>query len=239
MNACRGFDMDIVLESGGCFVTGTDTGVGKTRVAAGLLQLMARQNRRVVGMKPVVSGAEWCGDVPVGQDGESLYAAGKVDAALALRNPYRYEAPLAPHIAAQQAGSGIDIAHIRNAWLQLRAQADCVVVEGAGGWYVPLDAQHSMADLALALALPVVLVVGMRLGCINHAVLTAHAIQATGLPFVGWVANRIDPYMLAPEENLAALRSRLPSPLLAVLPWQEQESAQQLADHLQANQSWL
>jgi dethiobiotin synthetase len=193
----------------GCFVTGTDTGVGKTLVSAGLLHALAPRHRRVVGMKPVAAGV-----VPWGEDWAS-------EDAIALRS----------------AGVRIDIAAIVRSYQALAAQADAVVVEGAGGFHVPLSDTETGADLAQALALPVVLVVGLRLGCLNHALLTAEAIRTRGLALAGWVANRVDPGMDAAEENIAYLRERLGAPLLAEVPYQELPDARGLVFELPGE--WL
>ena len=204
-----------------CFVTGTDTGVGKTLASAGLLHALARHHTRVVGMKPVAAGAEWHGGVWANEDSLALRAASTLRVPPELDNPVLLPDPLSPHIAAARAGTPIDIAHIVRSYQVLAAQADVVVVEGAGGFHVPLSATETGADLAQALGLPVVLVVGLRLGCLNHALLTAEAIRARGLTLAGWVANRIDPEMGAADENIAYLRARLNAPLLAEVPYQD------------------
>lgn len=198
----------------GFFVTGTDTGVGKTLIACALLHAFARAGGRVVGMKPVAAGAT-CGDEgPLNDDVVQLRAAGNVQAALRMVNPYCFEPAIAPHIAAAQTGVTIDIEHIKQAYAQLAAMADTVILEGAGGFCVPLNSQEDSADLAQQLGLPVILVVGIRLGCMSHALLTAQAISARGLTFAGWVANRIDPTMPFAGENVVALGERLCAPLL-------------------------
>ena len=198
----------------GYFVTGTDTGVGKTTISCALLRAFAAQGKKAVGMKPVVAGSEngrW-------RDVEELVATSNVRAAREQINPYAFDPPVSPHIAAQQAGVDIDLAVIQHAYQALSSQADIVIVEGAGGFLVPLSAQQTGADLARALNLPVILVAGMRLGCLNHALLTAQAIKAAGLTLAGWVANCIDPEMQVPEENIATLEQRLESSLLGVVP---------------------
>lgn len=199
----------------GYFVTGTDTGVGKTTVSCALLRAFAAQGKKVVAMKPVVAGSEngrW-------RDVEQLIAASNISAARAHVNPYAFGPSISPHIAARQAGVEIDLAVIQRAYQALSNQADIVIVEGAGGFLVPLNAQQTGADLACALNLPVILVVGMRLGCLNHALLTAQAIRAAGLTLAGWVANGIDPQMMVLEENIATLEQRLDGPLLGVVPF--------------------
>ncbi|MFN3440555.1 MAG: dethiobiotin synthase [Acidovorax sp.] len=205
----------------GCFVTGTDTGVGKTLVSAGLLHALAVHHRRVVGMKPVAAGVVPWGDDWASEDAIALRAASTLAVPSALDNPVLLLDPLSPHIAAARAGVQIDIAAIVRSYQALAAQADAVVVEGAGGFHVPLSDTQTGADLAQALTLPVVLVVGLRLGCLNHALLTAEAIRARGLALAGWVANRIDPEMDAVDENIAYLRARLGAPLLADVPHQD------------------
>ena len=204
-----------------CFVVGTDTGVGKTHVSCALLQALAQHHRRVVGMKPVAAGLVPWGEDWASEDAIALRAASTLAVPPALDNPVLLPDPLSPHIAAARAGVEIDIAAIVTSYQTLAAQADAVVVEGAGGFLVPLTDTLTGADLAQALALPVVLVVGLRLGCLNHALLTAEAIRARGLTLAGWVANRIDPEMGAADENIAYLRARLNAPLLAEVPYQD------------------
>lgn len=202
----------------GCFITGTDTGVGKTLAAAALLHALQRHHSRVVGMKPVAAGAamhrgQWEND-----DVIALRAASSIRVSPGLDNPVLLPEPLSPHIAAHRAGSRIDISDITRRHRELAAQADFVVVEGAGGFHVPLTERQTGADLAQALALPVILVVGLRLGCLNHALLTVEAARARGLELAGWIANRIDPGMQAQEDNIAYLNTRLQVPLLADIP---------------------
>lgn len=200
------------------FVTGTDTGVGKTLVAAALVAALAATGRRAVGMKPVAAGLVARGDGWVSEDVEALMQAASVSAPRDLVNPYALRAAVAPAIAARMEGVRIALAPIARAFAELRATSDAVVVEGAGGFRVPLDDALDGADLAQALAVPVVLVVGMRLGCVNHALLTAAAVAARGLTLAGWVANRVDPAMDRVEENVALLAGRLGAPLVGVVP---------------------
>jgi len=202
----------------GFFVTGTDTGVGKTLFSAALLHALAGLGVRAVGMKPVAAGAECKDGVCINDDVALLRAASTLAAPPELVNPYLFREPIAPHIAAQRKGVAIGIPRIAAALDELAKNADLVVVEGAGGFRVPLGPRTDMADLVVRLDLPLILVVGMRLGCLNHALLTAEAIAARGLRLAAWVANRIDPDMLAYEENLATLAARLPAPLLAEFP---------------------
>ncbi len=217
------------MSAQGFFVTGTDTGVGKSLASAALLHAFAALGYRAVGMKPVAAGADLIDGVWCNEDVLQLQAASNVAANAAWVNPYLLRRPLAPHIAAEIQGVSIELPRIVDAYAQLAALADVVVVEGAGGFRVPLTATRDSADLAQHLALPMILVVGMRLGCLNHALLTAEAITARGLRLAGWVANRIDPDMAAYEENLAALRSRLGCPLLAELPHVPQPDARAMA----------
>lgn len=179
-------------------------------------------------MKPVAAGAEkgkWA-------DVELLAAASNVTVTRAQRNPYAFDPPIAPHIAALRADVEVDIGIIDQSCRQLREKADVVIVEGAGGFLVPLNERQDTADMAQVLGLPVILVVGMRLGCISHALLTARAIRAAALPLAGWVANCIDPGMCAFEENLAALIQRLDAPLLGVLPHESGLDAKKMATML-------
>ncbi|MBU6485440.1 MAG: dethiobiotin synthase [Betaproteobacteria bacterium] len=191
----------------GVFVTGTDTGVGKTFVAAALLGALGDAGLRAVGMKPVAAGID--PGCSVNADVAALARAGNVDAPLADRNPYAFDAPVAPHLAAHAEGRTIDIGVIVQAYGRLAARSDAVVVEGAGGALVPLDERRDMLDIACALGLPVLLVVGMRLGCLNHALLSALAIRARGLVLAGWVANRLSPDLPLADANADALARRL------------------------------
>lgn len=196
------------------FVTGTDTEVGKTFVTCALLHVLRAAGVRAVGMKPVAAGTDGDGR---NDDVERLLAASPFAAPRALVNPYLFAPAIAPHIAAAEAGQAIDVEHIASAFAALRERADAVLVEGVGGFLVPLGEGVDSADLAERLALPVILVVGMRLGCINHALLTVEAIAARRLRLAGWVANRIDGQMPRFDENLAALSARIAAPLLGTI----------------------
>ncbi len=196
-------------------MTGTDTGVGKTLVACALIRALTGRNLRVIGMKPVAAGAEPDAQGLRHEDVERLMAAGNVAAPREHVNPYCFRPPIAPHIAAAQAHAGIELDRIERSFRALAALADVVIVEGAGGFRVPLGSATDTAQLAARLALPVVLVVGMRLGCLNHALLTVEAIAARGLELAGWVANHIDPRMAAADENVRALEERIAAPRLA------------------------
>lgn len=200
------------------FVTGTDTGVGKTLASTALLHALARHHVRVVGMKPVAAGTVQVDGQDVNEDVVALRAASTCRVPPELDNPVLLPDPVSPHIAASRAGRPIRIAELVDCQRQLALLADAVVVEGAGGFLVPLSDTETGADLAQALGLPVVLVVGLRLGCLNHALLTADAIRARGLTLAGWVANHVDAAMLAQEDNIAFLRQKLQAPLLATIP---------------------
>ncbi len=205
-------------QSPGFFITGTDTGVGKTLCSAALLHALAALGVRALGMKPVAAGADYVDGAWINEDVTLLRAASAVAAPMEWVNPYLFREPIAPHIAAERKGVMIDVARIAAARDALATLADMVVVEGAGGFRVPLGPRQDTADLVVRLGMPVILVVGMRLGCLNHALLTAEAVAARGLTLAAWIANRIDPAMAAYDENLDALRARLPAPMLAELP---------------------
>ena len=208
---------DTLPPAPGVFVTGTDTGIGKTVAACALLRVYAAGALRAVGMKPVASGL--APGAASNDDVAALAAAGNVDAPLRSRNPYVFAPAIAPHLAARQAGVRIELATIAAAYRELAGRADRVVVEGAGGALAPIDDRHDMLDIASTLDLPVVLVVGMRLGCLNHALLSALAIRARGLVLAGWIANTIEPAFPHLDGNIATLDDRLAAPRLVTLPW--------------------
>jgi dethiobiotin synthetase len=201
------------------FVTGTDTGVGKTLVACALLRRLAADGRPAIGMKPVAAGCEDTSQGRINEDVEALLACGTVRAERALVNPYALKDPIAPHIAAAHESVRIDLEHIVGCFEKLRAIAGTVVVEGVGGFLVPLNESQDAGHLAQMLGLPVVLVVGMRLGCLNHALLTEEALLSRGLRLAGWVANRVDPDMERCGENIAFLERTLGAPLLGDIPF--------------------
>ncbi|MCC6194942.1 MAG: dethiobiotin synthase [Burkholderiales bacterium] len=201
----------------GVFVAGTDTGVGKTRVAVALVRALRARGARVAGMKPVAAGI--APGAAANADVEALAQADGLALPLPDRNPYAFAAPIAPHLAARDEGVAIELAAIAAAWSRVARVADTIVVEGAGGVLVPLGTDFDMLDVARRLRLPVLLVVGVRLGCLNHALLSAQAIAGRGLPLAGWVANRIDRSMLRADDNVAELRARLPAPLWDDVAW--------------------
>lgn len=217
----------------GLFVTGTDTGVGKTLISAALVHGFAQRGYKTAGMKPVAAGCREEQGVLVSEDVEMLRAASNVELPRSVINPYAFEPPLAPHIAARQAGRTIEIDQIRVAFAQAGEATEVLVVEGVGGFRVPLGDGQDTADLAVALGLPVVLVVGMRLGCLNHALLSVEAIRARGLLMAGWVANCPGREMGAKEENLEALRQLIHAPCIGVVPFQQQPNVQSVTEMLE------
>ncbi|HEY2339493.1 MAG TPA: dethiobiotin synthase [Steroidobacteraceae bacterium] len=209
------------MSARGIFITGTDTGVGKTVVACGLVRALRQAGTRVSVMKPVASGSLRTPEGLRNADAVALMeAAGMDDRTLYGRvNPYCFEPPISPHIAAKAVQIEIDIDLIRHEFEGLAASADWIVVEGAGGWLAPLSERETMADLARALSLPALIVVGLKLGCLNHAQLTQLAVRAYGVPLAGWVASAIDPQMSHLEANLESLERLLGDPPLAVVPY--------------------
>ena len=207
MNSCSGY-----------FITGTDTGVGKTVVTLGLMQALQDRDNTVLGMKPVAAGCEQTSAGLRNDDALRLQQQASLELDYAQVNPYAFAPAIAPHIAAEQTGVRVDVDNIYNKYIQLCGVSDCVLVEGAGGWQVPLNEDETMADLALRLNLDVVMVVGIRLGCLNHALLTAAAITASGCTLAGWVANQLPPPPDFTQENINYLKSVISVPLLGVLP---------------------
>jgi dethiobiotin synthetase len=214
------------------FVTGTDTNVGKTLVSAALIHSLARNGLKVAGMKPVAAGAELRDGQLWNEDVALLSGEANVTLPTHLIAPYLFKEAAAPHVAAALEGQQINPDTIFTAFEQIRAQTEALIVEGAGGFCVPLTPQIDLADIAARLQLDVILVVGLRLGCLNHAFLTAEAIAARGLRLAGWVVNQIDPAMPHQAANIEALRERLPAPCLGSLPWMLVPSAALAADKL-------
>ncbi len=205
MNAC------------GVFIAGTDTGIGKTHVSCALLHALRAAALRACGLKPVASGCERTSDGLRSDDALALIAASDPKPDYASCNPYALEHAVSPHLAAAISDVEITMAPIANAFARLRVQADIVIVEGVGGWLAPLSNTLNANAIPQALRLPVILVVGLKLGCLNHAQLSARAILADGCELLGWIGNRIDPEMAMVEENLQTLKHRLPAPCLGVL----------------------
>jgi dethiobiotin synthetase len=216
----------------GAFITGTDTDCGKTEICLALIAALRDCGLDVLGMKPVASGCERSPDGLRNEDALRIQAQSSRDLPYEQINAYAFEPPVAPHIAAGQAGMEIELEVIRADAERLAAKTDFLLVEGVGGWRVPLGPSLSVSDLPLALGLPVVLVCGIRLGCINHSLLTAESIRATGNRLVGWIANLIDPDMMARDENLATLAALLDAPCLGSVPWMASPDPRQIATHL-------
>lgn len=225
------------------FVTGTDTGIGKTRSSCALIHALRQAGHaRVVGMKPVAAGCDWVtpDDGEPGywlnEDVAQLRAASSLQVPSSFDNPYALPDAISPHIAARNAGEHVDLGHIEASFHALRQHADAVVVEGAGGFIVPFCEEPgdwaTSADLAVRLGLPVILVVGIRLGCINHALLTQEAILSRGLKLAGWIANVVDPAMPEQAANMATLQARIEAPMLAHWPWNPGAEPAELARSL-------
>jgi dethiobiotin synthetase len=202
----------------GVFVTGTDTDCGKTVVSLGLMAALQAQGLEVLGMKPVASGCQGAPDGLRNPDAMALAAQGSRQVPYALTNPYALAPAIAPHIAVGEAGVSIELEPLVAAYRELASQTQWVVVEGVGGWRVPLGPRLFVSDLPQALDLPVILVVGLKLGCINHALLTAEAIRTCGASLLGWIGNQVDPAMLAREQNLATLATLIAAPCLGLVP---------------------
>jgi dethiobiotin synthetase len=202
----------------GVFLTGTDTGCGKTHVATALIEALRRRGFQVAGFKPVAAGATICDGELQNDDALALWRAGNAGLAYGQVNPYCLAEPVSPHLAAATAGVHISPHSIAARLHDIGLRSDLVIVEGAGGWFVPLGPNLDIAGLARHLDLPVVLVVGLRLGCLNHAQLSERAILASGASLLGWIASQVDPRMARLGENLDTLRARLDSPCLGVLP---------------------
>jgi dethiobiotin synthetase len=220
-----------------CFVTGTDTEIGKTLVSSAMLHALVASGVRACGMKPVAAGTE------LGEDGawhnddcDRLTAAGNVHLPQSITTPFLLKEPAAPHIAAELEGVTISLVPILAAYVEINAASDAVVVEGVGGFIVPLNDEFDTGDLAEQLALPVVLVVGLRLGCISHALLTVEAILSRGLKLVGWVANETQADMAFADENVVALEQRIPAPFLGRVPRLEQATAEAAAEYIDFTQ---
>lgn len=213
----------------GYFITGTDTNVGKTRIACALLAAFNARGLTTAAFKPVASGCKQTPDGLRNDDALLLQQQASLRTSYDEVNPYAFAPAIAPHLAAQQAEIEIDFTRLRTAYHQLAARAEIVIVEGAGGWLVPLGTNTTVADLAQTLDLPVILVVGLRLGCLNHALLTTDAIRQRGLTLASWVANSLDPNMTAVQDNISALSERLNAPLLGYLPWSPDTSTDDTA----------
>jgi dethiobiotin synthetase len=216
-----------------CFVTGTDTEIGKTLISAAILHKLVQHGQRACGMKPIAAGAEERDGELHNEDAAMLRAAGNVHLPQHITTPFLLREPCAPHIAAELEGVRIEPVPILTAYAEILGASDATVVEGVGGFCVPFSDDFDSADLAVQLGLPVILVVGLRLGCINHALLTAEAVISRGLVLAGWVANQVDPDMRFVDENVAALEQRMPAPLLGRVPRLDQPSAADAAAYIE------
>jgi dethiobiotin synthetase len=216
------------------FIAGTDTDVGKTTIAAGLLHAARLQGLSTLGAKPVASGCLMTAKGLRNSDAQALIDESSIKLAYEEVNPFAFEPAIAPHVAAREASVALEVTVLAKAMRHVLEQgADFTLIEGAGGWRVPLSNHANLSDLAIALKLPVILVVGVRLGCINHALLSAEAIARDGLQLAGWVANIIEPRTSRLEENLASLAERLPAPCLGRVPKLKQATADAVAEYLQ------
>ena len=205
----------------GIFITGTDTEIGKTFVSSLLIKIFSEENMKVAGMKPVASGAKIIKGILKNDDALTLIQASNVEADYKNVNPYVFEPAVSPHLAAEQLNIEINIDEIKNNFDQLQNISDVVVVEGVGGWYAPLSSNTTVADLAETLNLPIILVVGLRLGCLNHALLTAQAIRQSGLPIAGWIANHVTKNFSTADKNILTLQHFLNDfPYLGSVPYQ-------------------
>jgi len=214
------------------FITGTDTDAGKTLVTLGLMHSLQDQGLRVNGMKPVAAGVSEIDGNTVNEDAQLIYRQSSKVLPYELINPWLFEPAIAPHIAAQQANRKIDFQPIKAALNEIKKQSDLVVVEGAGGWLVPLNEKQDVADMAVIMNLPVILVVGLQLGCINHARLTLQAIEAAGCRAIGWIGTQIDPQMMNVDENIKTLKQYLPVQCLGIVPWLESRDAKTVASYI-------
>ena len=218
------------------FITGTDTGVGKTFYSCKLLQTLNSKGYSTLAMKPIAAGARKEQGILKNEDAILLQQAASIKITYHEVNPYCFPSAIAPHIAAAEAGQVIKLEPVRDQFVKLHGNADFLLVEGVGGWQVPLNETQTVANLAEVLQIPVVMVVGMRLGCINHALLTAHSIQQSSSPFAGWVANILEPDMLALNENILTLQQKIAVPLLDTLHYQADDSK---PSPVSVNTEWL
>jgi dethiobiotin synthetase len=216
----------------GLFVTGTDTGCGKTEITLGIMHSLQQQGECVLGMKPIASGGLVTEEGLRNEDALRIQAQCSQTIPYSSVNPLVYQPPISPHLAAKAEGQTISLDEILQDYHDLQEQADRVVVEGVGGWHVPLGDSITLADLARTLDLPMIMVVGIRLGCLNHALMTAECILNSGVQLKGWVANLVDPEMQAIEDNIITLQSWLPAPCLGEVPYLESLSPEQVASYL-------
>jgi dethiobiotin synthetase len=216
----------------GCFITGTDTAVGKTSVTLGLMHALAQRGYTVSGMKPVASGCRGTAKGLRNRDAELLQQHCSMATAYELVNRYPFDPPVAPHVAANLAGVTIDLDLISRDFQHLNDRGDFTLVEGIGGWAVPLNQQERLSDLVRRMAIPVILVVGLRLGCINHALLSAEAIVNDGAPLLGWIGNGIDGHYRNSDQTLYTLSAQISAPLLDFVPWTRPLCIERVAERL-------
>ena len=216
----------------GFFITGTDTDIGKTRIALGLINKLNTMGHTTTVMKPLSAGCDSTPDGLRNDDAVQLIQQASFKPDYDKVNPYAFKPAIAPHLAAEKENTVIDLSRIKNIFDELSAQADYIVVEGAGGWKVPINKQQTMAELAEALALPVILVAGMRLGCLNHAILTVESIQHAGIPIAGWIANTLSKNFTELDANIKTLKEHLEIPFLGTVPYMEKCEPQQTGQYI-------
>ena len=216
----------------GYFITGTDTGVGKTCIALALMQQFKKQGKIVGAMKPVSAGCARTNDGLRNDDAILLQKESSIELPYEIVNPYAYQPPIAPHIAAQQIADYIGIDKVEQCYAQIDSKSEIVIVEGAGGWLVPINDKETMADIAIRLKLPVILVIGMRLGCLNHALLSIQSIKNSGLTLTGWIANHFQQEMRNYQDNIDSLKQRIPAPLLGTVPYAAKITPEQVSFQL-------
>jgi len=219
----------------GIFITGTDTGVGKTLVGQVIIHYLRKQYKKVGVMKPVASGAVFHNGLLQNEDAVLLQKACNISLPYALINPYCFSPAIAPHIAAELEGVKIDLQHIQSCYENIARQVDVVVVEGAGGWHVPLNDEATIETLSQQLSIPVVLVIGLRLGCLNHALLTMHAMQRSGVSVLGWIGNATKTDYQYHDRNIQSLKRCISAPCLGVLPYSETKNIEHLSEYLELN----
>jgi len=211
----------------GFFITGTDTGVGKTWASVALMRYFKNQGKTVIGMKPVASGCDWQEGQLKNKDALLLQENASLQLEYKKINPYAFQMPVSPHLAAMENPVQLDV--ILQAFDDLKDKADIIVVEGAGGWFAPLNKQCDIADLVIALQIPVILVVAIRLGCINHARLTFQAIKTSRVKCAGWFAMCLDSGMVKQDENIKTIKNKISAPFLGILPYTNEMDFDNLA----------